>query len=256
MRKYVVKTYLTFWVMVLGICGTASMVFHAPPLVMRLLSNLCAWSPTIVLAVIWRRLRKEQSFGAFVRHCFEGKIKPVLLLAVMLVVFCGVMTSAALSALTQGREAGSYLAAGGYPLIASFFLSLTSGPTGEELGWRGYLREELAKKYSFVKSALIQGTVWAFWHTVLWFVDSDFTGFAMIPYVLANVIVMCCLAIIMNTVLEKYPNLLYAVGIHFAFNFAYCFLQTDILFYMILCVVFVIIAGLFLILRKKGKEDI
>lgn len=101
MRKYVVKTYLTFWVMVLGICGTASMVFHAPPLVMRLLSNLCAWSPTIVLAVIWRRLRKEQSFSAFVRHCFEGKIKPVLLLVVMLVVFCGVMTSAALSALTQ-----------------------------------------------------------------------------------------------------------------------------------------------------------
>ena len=49
--SYVLAAYITFVVMVLGICGCASMVFHASPLVMRILSNLCAWSPTIVLFV-------------------------------------------------------------------------------------------------------------------------------------------------------------------------------------------------------------
>lgn len=34
--------YLTFWLMVLVLCGGASMLLHAPPLAMRLLSNLCA----------------------------------------------------------------------------------------------------------------------------------------------------------------------------------------------------------------------
>lgn len=35
---------------------------------------------------------------------------------------------------------------------------------GEEIGWRGFLVPELAKRYSFTGAALISGIVWAVWH--------------------------------------------------------------------------------------------
>jgi len=35
---------------------------------------------------------------------------------------------------------------------------------GEEIGWRGFLVPELAKRHSFLKTALNSGTVWALWH--------------------------------------------------------------------------------------------
>ncbi len=62
MKRYVALSYIIFWFMVLGLCGTASMVFHCSPVVMRILSNVCAWAPKIVgickRSRSCRRLRK------------------------------------------------------------------------------------------------------------------------------------------------------------------------------------------------------
>jgi uncharacterized protein len=35
---------------------------------------------------------------------------------------------------------------------------------GEEIGWRGFLVPELAKRHSFFATALISGIIWALWH--------------------------------------------------------------------------------------------
>lgn len=35
---------------------------------------------------------------------------------------------------------------------------------GEEIGWRGFLVPELAKRYSFAATAMISGFIWAIWH--------------------------------------------------------------------------------------------
>ncbi len=43
---------------------------------------------------------------------------------------------------------------------------------GEEIGWRGFLVPELAKRTSFTATALISGAIWAMWHyPILIFAD-------------------------------------------------------------------------------------
>lgn len=60
-----------------------------------------------------------------------------------------------------------------------FFLSGTTGfirscatALGEEIGWRGFLVPELAKRSSFTVTALVSGILWSLWHyPILIFAD-------------------------------------------------------------------------------------
>ncbi len=253
-KRYVILSYLVFWFMVLGICGTASMVFHCPPFVMRILSNVCAWAPTIVLLAGFKYFCPEETVKDFYKRSFGGKISLLsLAIAAVITVSATLITVLALS-LIQGKEFGSYWSLGAYPFWASFLFSVTTGPTGEESGWRGYLRPYLNGKYSFFKASVIQGVIWAFWHTVLWFVDSDYMGIRMIPYIISNLVVMTGLCFIMNFFMEKHDNLIYGIVIHFCFNFLYCFLQVDIWFYVFLSVAYLIIIAVIYSLRKRLRK--
>jgi membrane protease YdiL (CAAX protease family) len=44
------------------------------------------------------------------------------------------------------------------------FIRSTISALGEEIGWRGFLVPELARKMSFTNTALITGIVWSIWH--------------------------------------------------------------------------------------------
>jgi membrane protease YdiL (CAAX protease family) len=69
-------------------------------------------------------------------------------------------------------SSGSALA--GYVLLVGTIgmVGSASHALGEEIGWRGFLVPELAKKMSFTKTALLSGVIWAVWHTpVLLFAD-------------------------------------------------------------------------------------
>lgn len=134
-------------------------------------------------------------------------------------------------------------------------MSFTSGPTGEELGWRGFLREEFNKKYGFLRSALWQGLVWCFWHTLLWAVDSEFTDWRAIPYIISNIAVITSITVLMNLFLERYNNLLYSVLLHFGFNILYVFLDADIGFFVILTVLYLIITPAAVWLRSRVVKN-
>lgn len=249
---YVAAAYLAFWIMVLVLCGGASMVFHAPPLVMRWLSDLCAWSPTIVLFLMLPRLRPGVTAGQFLRESFSGRVRPGLLAACVGGILGIFFLSVGLCALWTGETSFSL---GAYPVWLSVVLSLLSGPTGEECGWRGYLRPELEKRFGFLRGALLGGVIWAFWHAVLWVVDNDFTaGWELVVYILANVIVMTALNLIMAAVLERENNLFYAVVIHLCFNLPYSFLTPDIRFYVVLSVLYALAAGAVLALRRHERK--
>lgn len=252
--KYVIAAYIIFGAMVLGICGTASMVFHAAPMTMRILSNVCAWSPTIVLFAAFRYWCPQMNIKQFFKRMFSGKIRISLLIISALSTGLTFLIAAFIYAYIKQVPFTSLFSLGDIPILVSIILSLLSGPTGEESGWRGYLRYEFEDKYGFLKGNLLVGLIWTFWHAILWVVDSDYTsGTEMIIYILSNVVVITAMHIIMAVILEREDNLIYAVIVHFFFNLPYCFLNADINFYIIIMPLYVLIACIFLYVRKKYK---
>ena len=254
LKKYIISSYILVWTLIIFVAGTASLIFHAPPVIMWIVRNLIAWSPTYLLLLGWKHFRPDETRIAFVKRCFSGKIKIFPLLLSFALTFGISVLSLFLYSVMTGKSMLSYINLGTTALPLSIFLSLTSGPTGEELGWRGFMREEFNKKYGFLKSSVCQGMVWCFWHTLLWVVDSDFTDWRAIPYIISNIVVITSITILMNIFLERYNNLLYSVLLHFGFNILYVFLDVDIGFFEILTVLYLIIMPIAVFVRNKTAK--
>lgn len=47
---------------------------------------------------------------------------------------------------------------------------------GEEIGWRGFLVPELAKRHSFAATAIISGFIWALWHYPIFLLARGYNG--------------------------------------------------------------------------------
>ena len=60
---------------------------------------------------------------------------------------------------------------------------------GEEIGWRGFLVPELAKRYSFAGTAILSGVIWAIWHYPILLL-SDFNGHTPVWYYLPLLILV------------------------------------------------------------------
>lgn len=254
LKRYIISAYILVWILIIFVAGSASLIFHAPPVVMWVVRNLIAWSPTYLLLIGWKYFRPDESRMNFIKRCFSGKVKPLTVLFSFFLTFGISVLSLFIYSVITGKSMLSYMDLGTTALPISIILSLTSGPTGEELGWRGFMREEFNQKYNFLKSAVCQGLVWCFWHTLLWVVDSDFTDWRAIPYIVSNIVVITSITVLMNIFLEQHNNLLYSVLLHFGFNIIYVFLNADIGFFIILTIMYLIITPAAVLVRNKKRK--
>ena len=221
LKRYIISSYVLVWLLIIFVAGSASLIFHAPPVIMWIIQNIIAWSPTYLLL---------SSFAL----TFGISILSLLIYSVI-----------------TGKSMLSYISMETTALPLSIFLSFTSGSTGEELGWRGFMREEFNKKYNFLKSSVCQGLVWCFWHTLLWVVDSEFTDWRAIPYIISNIVVITSITVLMNIFLERSNNLIYSVLLHFGFNIIYVFLDANIGFFVILTILYLLITPLAVLIRNR-----
>ncbi len=60
-------------------------------------------------------------------------------------------------------------------VLRSTLFTLLVVAVGEEIGWRGWMLPELQKRYSPLRSSIILGLVWGFWHFPLFF-NGAFSG--------------------------------------------------------------------------------
>jgi len=75
----------------------------------------------------------------FYRRAFSGKIKMDLLILTTCSVIGGTLLSVWILSIAEQKSFTFFFFFLMYSLPLSFLLSLLSGPTGEESGWRGYL---------------------------------------------------------------------------------------------------------------------
>ena len=75
LKKYIISSYILVWALIIFVAGTASLVFHAPPVIMWIVRNLISWSPTYLLLIGWKYFRPDETRTAFIKRCFSGEVK-------------------------------------------------------------------------------------------------------------------------------------------------------------------------------------
>ncbi len=176
----------------------------------------------------------------FYKKVFQEKLNIPVLIAITVIVFGIFLVSvwflSLLEKITTRSTTGDSFCLG-----FTILLTVFQGPSGEESGWRGYLRPELEARYGFMKGNLVLGLIWAFWHAPLWFVASDYAGSQAVIYIFANIIVLTALTFIMGIFMKRCDNLLIAFWIHFCFNFSLYFFAGDGYFFAIFSILYVVV---------------
>ena len=95
--------------------------------------------------------------------------------------------------------------------------AVTTGPIGEEFGWRGFLLPRLLTRYRPLAASLILGLIWGFWHYAL-YVKTVFASLDTAFYFVASVL---CFTVLMTILFHRTRgNILLAMLMHWAVNVA------------------------------------
>lgn len=248
--SFIILSYVIFFVFFITI--GISIMIDAPDSIVNVLQIISAWSSTFAFMILFRRIFPTLRLIDFVRKQFKTKLKiSVLSSAVVIQV---VITAVVMFLLSQTYDPqhiiGSVTSIG--MLIFTFSDSLVRGPLGEELGWRGYALNELQKKHSPLRAALIIGALWGFWHAPLWFA-SGFTGVDLIIYIVLFMIGIVSFSVIVTLFYNLNKNLLIPIVIHQLFNFSVVIMRGDLLHVFVYVMLsYLVVALLLVIFNPRG----
>ena len=226
---FIVCAYGFFWLAILLI-GTIA-VLLGEGIHIEIMAIMAAWTPTIALLVLFKRLYPETSLKDFYKNAFKERLNRLLLLVITILQFLTLFGAVGILSITQEVSFVSLLNLSVQTIVIGFFVRIVDGPMGEQSGWRGFLQPSLEKTYGIIKASILVGIVWGFWHAPLWFI-TGFTGIDLIQYIVAYMIGITSAAVIIGVCYARCRNLFVPIWIHFMFNFTVQMFVGDFIAFM------------------------
>jgi membrane protease YdiL (CAAX protease family) len=114
--------------------------------------------------------------------------------------------------------------------LISFTLPiLLVGPLSEEFGWRGFAFDRLLSRWSLLKTNLLLGIFWAFWHLPLFFIPGtiqQLNGNQLIEFPIFALLVMGLTVFFDWLYIKSGRSIFAAILVHFVFNWIFSLSST------------------------------
>lgn len=215
-KKYIIWTYVMFFVFLLVI-GLTMFFLKSQPVV-DILLVLSSWTSTFVFVTMFRKIYPQWNLWNFIKSQFRERIRISTVLCVVLIQFLLLIGSLLMTNKVWNVPVYEQFTASWTSLLILFGYNLILGPLGEELGWRGFVLNDLQKRFSPLKSAIIVGLAWGFWHTPLWLM-SGYSGLQLVQYIICFLCGIVAVSIIITAFYNLNHNLIIPIVIHQLFNY-------------------------------------
>jgi len=246
---YIVCAYLVFWI-VFALIGLALLLMGENAqegIAFLFMVAFGAWTPTFVLLALFKKLFPNSSVKEFYKNIFRERVNWKIVIfttTAQLAVFFGAV---GITSLTGEATFHGLLNLSLSSIALGFFFAVITGATGEQSGWRGFLQPHIEKSCGVIKSSVIVGLVWGFWHTPLWF-TTGYAGWRLIQYIVVYMIFIVSLAIVIGICYRRCRNLIIPIWMHFLFNFTFSLFAGDVLdlftwiavLYVFLCIGYIV----------------
>lgn len=124
------------------------------------LKVVSAWTSTFVFLAMFSKIYPEDNIFEFIKRQFREKIKVTTIVSIILLQLSIFLGSIVLISNSNHIPIKSLIETSWISWLFIFGDSIIRGPLGEEIGWRGFVLNELQKKFNPLKSAIIVGVAW------------------------------------------------------------------------------------------------
>lgn len=125
-----------------------------------ILYGIAAMSPTLAALIVTVTFGGRAGFVSFLRRCYIRNIRLVSILLAILIPFL-VLFATKLTLLIGDN---SFTPVSGMALKPSRLPVIFWALIAEEMGWRGFLQEQIDNEFGFPATPILVGGVWALWH--------------------------------------------------------------------------------------------
>ena len=250
LKRYILWTYCLFYVFLLVI--GMSMIFFKSEATVAILIVLSSWTSTFIFIFMFKKIYPQKNLWDFVKKQFSERVKVTTVLYVFFIQMFVLVGSLIITSIIWNVPIHEQVTASWTTLLILFGYNLIQGPLGEELGWRGFVLNELQKKFSPLKSAIIIGMAWGFWHTPLWLM-SGYSGLQLVQYIVCFLGGIVAVSIIITAFYNLNHNLVIPIVIHQLFNYFLAIQTGDILQILTITAVFYFIVAIIIVLVNYKK---